>query len=151
MPGAPVYIAAGYATLCHTSNSATGDAWQGFVVGPADPTKTWPIAAEYTAGDLVRVMMIDPADIYAAYCTSTATDAAAAQANVGVSYGLTVGAESGYVGYTTINVGDATNVAVSVIDSMGNLDYKNSKFSLTTSPGVALCRFIARVTTAIVA
>lgn len=147
IPGAPMYIStSGTAKVCDTSDGS--DAWHGFLVGLADPVGTWPISTELAANTKVRIQLIDTDDTYAAYCSTSTSDSAAAQSIVGTSYGLRVETGTGIIGYTTVSLSDSTNDTVKVVDVMGNLDTKNSQFDLTTSPGVALVKFLSAVVTA---
>lgn len=142
MPGAPCYISqSGTVKLADTSDG-TGDVVHGFIVGRANKTLAWPITAELAANTEVEVLLIDVNDTYAVYVENAGTDAAAPQAMIGDQYGLTVSATAGQVGYTTLNVANA-NATVQVIDVMAN---RNAvKYDLTSTPGVALVKFLNAV------
>ena len=142
IPNTPLYLGEiGYWETADTCDG-TGDIFHGLFVGLQDPTATWPLAADPAAIAEVRVLIIDPDDTFAVYCENNGTDAAAAQAQVGNDYGLTVSTGTvGEVGYTTMDINATTNVAVRVVQVLGNLD--TIDHDLTTAPGVALVQFMA--------
>jgi len=135
MPGSPVELASGVLELSDTDDTTI----YGFVIGPVDESTTWPITAQYAANTEVYVAVVNPDSIYAMYCDSDGTDSAVAQTNVGVAYGVTVGATSGYVGYMTCNLGETSNTLVTVVDIASNIEPE--KYTTSDNPGVALVKF----------
>lgn len=135
MPGSPVEINAGYLELSDTDDTQI----LGFLAGNVSKTATWPLAATTTAVEMY-VAIARAGDLYAAYCDSDGTDSAVAQANVGEDYGITVGAESGYVGYTTINLNETSNVLVRITDIASNVE--PAMFSTSNNPGVAIVTIV---------
>jgi hypothetical protein len=151
IPGAPVYISAGYATLCAVS--AGSDAWHGFVVGCANAQTIWPLEAELAAGTEVLVALIEPKHLYGVYVANGGTavqggtDAAIAQTNIGLSYGLNVvtSTPSGYIGYVNMDLGNTSDVVI-VENTMFNIE--PLKNAAADSPGIAIVRFIPSVISA---
>ena len=139
IPNSPMYLStSGVWKVCDTAD-ATGDVVHGLLVGVGNPSTTWPLTASLAASTEVQVLIIDPADYYAVYCESSGTDAAAAQAQIGNEYGLTVSATAGEVGYTSLNTGNSNDTVV-VKQVMGNID--PTKHDLTTAPGIAIVQFL---------
>jgi len=145
IPGAPLFLStSGTWDLAITSAGSSNDAWHGFLVGLQDPTATWPMTAAQAVNTEIRVLIIDPDDTYAVRVNASGTDSAATQAIIGNNYGLTVSATSGQVGYTSLDT-DNSNATVKVTQVMGNVE--PSKYDLTSTPGVALVKFLAAVVT----
>ena len=139
MPGAPCYIStSGTVKLADTSDG-TGDTIHGFIVGLANKTTAWPITAELAANTEVEVSLIDTDDTYAVFVENNGTDAAATQAMVGDSYGLTVSTTATQIGYTTVDVNNS-NTTVIVQDIMSNVN--PSKYTTSTAPGIMLVKFL---------
>ena len=139
IPNSPMYLSTSGVWKAASTSDATGDVFHGLFVGLGNPTSTWPITAALAANTEIQVLIIDTADYYAVYCESSGTDAAAAQANIGNEYGLTVSTTSGEVGYTTLNTGNSNDTVV-VKQVMGNID--PTKHDLTTAPGIAIVQFL---------
>lgn len=138
IPGAPLYLSAsGTWKLCATT--AGSDAWHGFFVGLQDKSLTWPITAALAANVGIYVATIREDDRYCVYCENNGTDSAAAQAQVGNDYGLTVSASAGEVGYVSMDINSTSNTGVVVVDLMSNLE--PSKYTTSDNPGVVMVRF----------
>ena len=139
IPNAPMYLSTSGTWKASDTSDGTGDIIHGFFAGIENADTAFPIAAELAANTEIRVLIVDPADTYAVYTENNGTDAAAAQAQVGNQYGLTVSATAGQVGYTTLDTNNS-NATVSVVQVMGNIE--GNKFDLTTAPGVCLVKFL---------
>jgi len=137
MPGAPFFINSTTGTAkISDSTDGTGDAYHCFLIET--------ITAELAVDTEVAAVFIDQSYIYQAYIDSGLTDTAESQVQVGDQVGLSVKAgTAGEIGYTTIDVGDTTNVAVMVVDIMSNVDPE--KYDTSTAPGVALVKFLPAV------
>ena len=134
MAGAPVYVTQS-GTVQLVATSAGSDALHGVMVKG--------VAAELVAGTLVKVVMITSEQLWAIYCENNGSDTAIAQSNVGNKYGLVVSATSGQIGYSTMDINDATNVVFIVRDIMSNVE--PSKYKTTDNPGVAVVSVIYTV------
>ena len=142
MPGAPCYISTSGTVKLSDTSDGTGDTHHGFIVGVVDQTTAWPLTAQLTANDEVLVALIDTDDLYAVYVEDNTTDAAAPVTIIGNQYGLRVSTTATQVGYTTLDVNNA-NAAVQVVDAMAN---RNAiKYDTTTTPGVAIVKFLSTV------
>ena len=140
IPNAPMYLSTSGTWKASDTSDGTGDVIHGFFVGIENADTAFPIAAALAENTEIRVLIVDPADTYAVYTENNGSDAAAAQAQVGNSYGLTVSATAGQVGYTTLDTNNA-NGTVKVSQVMGNIE--TQKFDLTSTPGVCLVKFLA--------
>ena len=139
IPNSPMYLSTSGTWKKADTSDGTGDVVHGLLVGAQNPGTAWPLAAELAANTEIRVMIVNPDDYFAVYCQNNGTDAAAAQANIGNRYGLTVETGTGKVGYTTLDTNNS-NATVEVMQVMGNID--PTKHDLTTAPGVAIVKFI---------
>lgn len=144
IPNAPMYLSTDGTWKVSDTSDGTGDTYQGLFYGLQNPTSTWPIAAELAANTEIRVLLIDPADTYAVYIENNGTDAAEAQTYVGEQYGLVVSATAGEVGYVSMDVNNA-NGAVRVVQIASNVN--SIKYNTTSTPGIALVKFLASVST----
>ena len=145
MPGAPCYMSEdGTVKLCDTSDGT--DAWHGFIVGLSNSDTVWPITAELAVNTEVKVAMIDTSHLYAVYTENAGSDAAVAQTDVGIKYGLVVSATAGEVGYTTLNIAETTQDTVTIENTMWNVE--PLRHAAADNPGIALVRFLAAVITA---
>ena len=134
MPNTPFYVSqAGTLKLSDTADG-TGDSYHGLALRDID--------AELSANAKVRIGMIEVNDTYAVYLENNGTDLAESQAYVGDQYGLKVSSTAGQIGYTTLDINNA-NACVQVVDIMSNRD--SVKFDTSTTPGVALVRFLSTV------
>ncbi len=104
-----------------------------FAVGVDDPVSP-------TANDQIRVGMIKKSTIFACYLENNDTDSAAAQDNVGDSYGLRVSTTAGAIGYTTADENNS-NTAVKIQDIASNKE--PALYTTSDDPGVVLVTFLA--------
>ena len=138
MPGAPCYIStSGTVTLVGTTANAN-QALHGHIVGLANASSAWPIAAELDANTVVKVALAKANTIYAMYVENNGTDLAAAQTHVGDELGLTVSSTATQIGYTTADVNKTTNTVVRVVDIASNVE--GSLFTTSDNPGVVLVK-----------
>jgi len=102
----PGYMStSGVLKRCDTSDGS--DALTGFLMDQP--------ATEHAANDLVPF-----ADLrkcvgvpkFLLYCETSGTDLAVAQANIGNTYGISVSTATGYIGYTTVDVGNSNKVVL---------------------------------------
>ena len=144
MPGAPMYLSQDGTWKLSDTSDGTGDTYHGFFAGMVDKAtySVWPIAAELAVSTEIYITLIDLTNEYYVYVETSGTDSAAPESIKGDEYGLAVGSDSGYVGYTTLDLGNA-NAAVQVVDVM----YCRNpyKYDTTTAPGVAVVKFLDAV------
>ena len=140
MPGSPMYrCTAGTWKLGITS--ASSDAVHGILIGPFTAGAA---NAEFSGNAVVRIALLTPGQKWAMFVNNSTNDSAIGQSNVGNPYGINVGSDSGYVGYTTLSLGNS-NATVLVVDLMANVE--SQKFSTSDNPGVALVKFLPAVIT----
>mgnify|MGYP003138219965 FL=1 len=135
MPGSPVLIAAdGQVDFV----ADQGTTMLGYLVGVVDKSKAWPLTAALSAGDEVRVAIARPGDLWACYCDSAGSDTTVAVSNIGDVIDITVGAESGYVGYVTGDKATSVGDMFTVVDVM--FQREPEKFAAADSPGVLIVK-----------
>ena len=140
MPGAPCYLSTSGTIKLSDTCDGTGDVYHGFIVGLANKSTTWPIAAQLAGNTEVRVSMIDPDDYYVVQVETSGTDATAPQTLVGDSNGLVVSTTATQIGYTTLNTANS-NTAFLITDLMANVE--PSKYALADSPGWVIGKFLS--------
>jgi hypothetical protein len=142
MPGAPCYISTSGTVKLSDTSDGTGDTHHGFIVGVEDKSTAWPLTAELSANDKVRVQLIRAGDRYVAYLEDNDSDSAATQSDVGNQYGVRVATGAGKIGYMTVDANNS-NGAVLVRDIYSNLDPETETTS--TSPGRVVVEFLPSV------
>jgi len=98
------------------------------------------ILTEKSEGDKVRIVRAKLGTRYIMRCDSDDTDSAVVQADIGDSFGVTVGAASGAVGYSTLNLGETGNPLFKLVDIMYNKDPLT--YALADDPGVAIVELV---------
>jgi len=96
------------------------------------------ITTELAEGTKIRIIRASLDAQYIIRCDSDDTDSAVVQADIGDSFGVTVSAVAGSVGYATLNLGETSNVVFNLVDIMYNKDPLT--YALTDSPGVAIVK-----------
>lgn len=134
IPGAPLYLSTSGTFKAADTSDGTGDV----VTHVLDTYLT----AEAAANDIVYAHKVTTEQVWAVYVENNDSDSAAAQTIVGNRYGLRVATGTGKVGYTTMDINNA-NATVQVENIMSNVE--PSRFTASTSPGVALVKFLAAV------
>lgn len=135
IPGAPLYLStSGTAKLADTSDG-TGDVYQYILA--SDPG-----GVEYAANAEVQAWRISTAQMWCVYVENNDADSAIAQANIGNVYGLRVATGTGKIGYVTMDLNNA-NGAVKVHQIISNVE--TARASVSTSPGIAIVRFLSTV------
>lgn len=125
MPGAPCYItSSGVVKLAVTGASATDSLYGIILEGEA---------TELAANTEIKVAKFHPDQWWILYCVSGGSDTAAVQTSVGDKLGIVVSATAGQIGYTVVEITDATNITVLVRDLMSNVE--PSKYSTSDNPG----------------
>ena len=102
------------------------------------------ITTQASEGDKVRIVRARVGARYVMRCDSDDTDSVVVQADIGDSFGVTVSAVSGMVGYATLNLGETGAPLFNLVDIMFNKE--PLKFALADDPGVAI---VTIVTTAL--
>jgi len=98
------------------------------------------VATEHSEGDKVRIVRAALNKRYVMRCDSDDTDSAVVQADIGDSFGVTVSAVSGMVGYATLNLGETGNPLFKLVDIMFNKD--KLTYALADNPGVAIVELV---------
>jgi len=147
MPNAPCYFStAGTVKLSDTSD-ASGDTNHGLIVGVEDKSIAWPLTAELSVNDKVRVLVIRATDRFVCFAENNGSDSAVATSVVGDQYGLVVSTSAGEIGYTTVDFNEAADVAVQVVGIYSDLDPETETTS--TSPGRVVVQFLPAVIDAV--
>uniref|UniRef100_A0A6M3IGC3 Uncharacterized protein n=1 Tax=viral metagenome TaxID=1070528 RepID=A0A6M3IGC3_9ZZZZ len=147
IPGAPMYRDGAGTWKLRVTTAATSDRIHGLLAGVVNAATTWPLAAELAVNTEVYIDLVDEADTYACFVNANAADTYATDALIGNDYGLDVSSSTGYIGHTTMNTGDTTNVVVEVVDILSRVE--PSKNATTDSPGIALIKFKAAATASV--
>jgi len=100
------------------------------------------ITTELAEGTKIRIIRASTDARYVIRCDSDGTDSAVVQADIGDSFGVTISATTGAVGYATLNLNETSTVLFDLVDIMYNKDPLT--YALADNPGVA----IAKLTTA---
>jgi hypothetical protein len=138
IPNTPLEIDSdGYVTLGDTDDTVC----YGLLCGVVDRSKTWPLTAQLTAADEVRVAVVRAGDLWAVYCDNGGNDASPAQTNVFASFAITVDANTGQIGYVTCDIGDESGTYFTMQDLASNVE--PALYSTSDSPGVAICKISA--------
>ena len=99
------------------------------------------IDTEKAEGAEIRIVRAQAGTRYVIRCDHDDTDKEIVQASVGNSFGVTVSAVAGSVGYTTLNLNEASTVLFSVVDIMYNKE--PLKYALADAPGTAIVTLLA--------
>ena len=99
------------------------------------------ILVEKAEGSKVRIIRAATDKRYIMRCDSDNTDSAVVQADIGDSFGVTVSAVAGSVGYATLNLGETAAPLFNLVDIMFNKDPLT--YALADSPGVAIVTLVA--------
>lgn len=94
------------------------------------------IDTEKSEGDAIRIVRAALNKRYVMRCDSDDTDSAVVQADIGDSFGVTVSAVAGSVGYATLNLGETSAAVFNLVDIMYNKDPLT--YALADNPGVAI-------------
>jgi len=98
------------------------------------------IPVELAEGTKIRIIRAKTGTRYIIRCDSDGTDSAVVQADIGDSHGITVGAESGAVGYSTLNLNETSAPLFKLVDIMYNKDPLT--YALADDPGVAIVELV---------
>jgi hypothetical protein len=142
IPGAPMYLSQSGTWKVSDTSDGTGDTIHGFFAGREDREATWPLTAELSANAAILVDKVSVQHKYLVFVENNDSDSAAAQTIVGNEYGIRVATGAGKVGYVTVDINNS-NDTVTVLDVMSNLT--PLKYTTSTSPGLALVRFLSSV------
>jgi hypothetical protein len=102
------------------------------------------VTTELAEGTKIRIVRAQVGTRYVMRCDSDDTDSAVVQADIGDSFGVTVSAASGSVGYATLNLNETSAPLFNLVDIMYNKDPLD--YALADNPGVAI---VTIVTTAL--
>lgn len=125
MPGAPCYITSSGVVHIAKTGASTSDSLYGVLLEGQ--------ATELAANTAVKVAKFHPDQWWVCYCVTGGSDTPAVQTSVGDKLGIVVSSTAGQIGYTVVEITDATNVTVLVRDLMSNLE--PSKYSTSNDPG----------------
>jgi hypothetical protein len=131
IPGTPLYLSQDGTFKRADTADGTGD----LITHMLDTYLT----AEAASGDVVHAVRVTTGQLWAVYVENAGSDSAAALAIVGDQYGLNIDTNTGKIGYTTLNLANA-NAHVTVENVMSEVE--PSRFTVSTSPGVAIVRFL---------
>jgi len=96
------------------------------------------ITTELAEGTKIRIIRASTDARYVIRCDSDGTDSAVVQADIGDSFGVTISATTGAVGYATLNLNETSTVLFDLVDIMYN---KNPlTYALADNPGVAIVK-----------
>jgi len=98
------------------------------------------ILTEKSEGDKIRIVRASLDARYVIRCDSDDTDSAVVQADIGDSFGVTVSAVAGSVGYATLNLGETAAPLFKLVDIMYNKDPLT--YALADNPGVAIVQLV---------